>query len=246
MCHFICGVKNGNTFSKPLIGDCPITATSILPGVSCADAIAPDLFQSSPLMHQAEPPNFCAATVRRLAENCTSKWNSPGSEFAFALDCEGIAPHEEAGRIGGVHPVRGGAWQGSVGGGAESSSRGGGQPELAAELDEANGSSETAAMSLTGFMGSTTANRQILPFSCACVLAVVEVSNKPVRKSRRLIRSPRSRASEDRLAVKPAPGLILPLPAVRWLHSIRSSARLSTEDGMVKPSTLAVRRLMTS
>jgi hypothetical protein len=46
-----------------------VTASGILPGVKRADAAAaPDFFQSSPLTLEAEPPNFCAATARRLTE----------------------------------------------------------------------------------------------------------------------------------------------------------------------------------
>jgi hypothetical protein len=47
-----------------------VTATgSILPVVRRADtAAAPDFFQSSPLTLEAETPNFCAGTARRLLE----------------------------------------------------------------------------------------------------------------------------------------------------------------------------------
>jgi hypothetical protein len=45
-----------------------VTATGILPGVKLADAAAADVRQSSQLTLKAEPPNFCAATARRLME----------------------------------------------------------------------------------------------------------------------------------------------------------------------------------
>ena len=46
-----------------------VTATGIVPGFEGADtAAAPDFFQSSPLTPEAEPPNFCAGTARRLLE----------------------------------------------------------------------------------------------------------------------------------------------------------------------------------
>jgi hypothetical protein len=46
-----------------------VTATGIVPGFEGADtAAAPDFFQSSPLTLEAEPPNFCAGTARRLLE----------------------------------------------------------------------------------------------------------------------------------------------------------------------------------
>jgi len=45
-----------------------VTATGILPGVKLADAAAADVRQSSQLTLKAEPPNFCAATARRLLE----------------------------------------------------------------------------------------------------------------------------------------------------------------------------------
>jgi hypothetical protein len=46
-----------------------VTATGILPDVKLADAAAADVLQPSPLSpQQAEPPNFCGATARRLVE----------------------------------------------------------------------------------------------------------------------------------------------------------------------------------
>jgi hypothetical protein len=45
-----------------------LTATGILPGAKRADAAAVDVLRSSPLTHQAEPANFCAATARRRVE----------------------------------------------------------------------------------------------------------------------------------------------------------------------------------
>ena len=46
-----------------------VTATGIVPGFEGADtAAAPDFFRSSPLTLEAEPPNFCAGTARRLLE----------------------------------------------------------------------------------------------------------------------------------------------------------------------------------
>jgi hypothetical protein len=46
-----------------------VTATAILPDVKFPDvAAAADVLRSSPLTHQAEPANLCAATARRLLE----------------------------------------------------------------------------------------------------------------------------------------------------------------------------------
>jgi len=45
-----------------------VTATGIVPGLEGAEAVAPDLYQSSALTLKAEPRNFCAATARRLLE----------------------------------------------------------------------------------------------------------------------------------------------------------------------------------
>jgi hypothetical protein len=45
-----------------------VTATGILPDVKRAEAAGPGFLQSSQLTHQAEAPNFCAATARRLRE----------------------------------------------------------------------------------------------------------------------------------------------------------------------------------
>jgi hypothetical protein len=46
-----------------------VTATGILPGTKRGDAAAADVLQPSPLTpQQAEPPNFCGATARRLVE----------------------------------------------------------------------------------------------------------------------------------------------------------------------------------
>ena len=50
----------------------------------------------------AEPANFSTATARRLPEIARRNENSPGGRFASAFDCEGIAPDEESGKIGGV------------------------------------------------------------------------------------------------------------------------------------------------
>jgi hypothetical protein len=45
-----------------------VTVTGIVPGVKCADGAAPDFLKPWQLTHQPEPPNFCAATARRLME----------------------------------------------------------------------------------------------------------------------------------------------------------------------------------
>ena len=51
-----------------LVSAAALPVASVVPGVKPANAVAPDVFQSSPLTLEAEPANFCAGTARRLAE----------------------------------------------------------------------------------------------------------------------------------------------------------------------------------
>ena len=111
------------------------TATSILPDVKGADAAGSDFLHSSRLTPKIEPANFLRRDRPASFGDSTSKRHSPGGKFAFAFDCEGIAPDEEAGRIGGVSAGSRRRMARHCGRRCSGSSRSGGQPKLAAKLD---------------------------------------------------------------------------------------------------------------
>ena len=56
-----------------------VTATGILPGPKTADAAAADVLRSSPLTHQSEPTNFCAARVASLNSGAADALKSPAA-----------------------------------------------------------------------------------------------------------------------------------------------------------------------
>ena len=103
-----------------------VTATGIVPGLEGAEAVAPDLYQSSALTLKAEPRNFCAATARRLLEIARRNEIRREAKLPLLPIAKELRRMKKQERTGGVRAVRGGSWQGCVGSGAEASSRGGG------------------------------------------------------------------------------------------------------------------------
>jgi hypothetical protein len=136
-----------------------VTTTAILPGVkfpdvaAAADGLQPPPRTASSRTYESFRCNGSASFGNRLP-----KRTPPGSKFAFAFDCEGTAPDEEAGRTGGVRPVRGGPCQGGVGPVAQALSRSGRQPKLAAELD---GGCQLSKRGLQNSMGAILRARRV-------------------------------------------------------------------------------------
>ena len=113
-----------------------VTATGIVPGVKRADAAAsPGFFQSSQLTPEAEPPNFCAATARRLLE--ITRRNEIRREanlplLPIAKELRRMKKQEELEELERFEAVQGKAvWEEVL----KVSSGSGGQPKLAADLD---------------------------------------------------------------------------------------------------------------
>jgi len=93
-----------------------VTASGVLPGVKRADAAAaPDLFQSPSLTLEVEPGNFCAATARRLVEIALRNELRQEAKLPLLSVPKELRRMKEAGRTGGVRPIRGGLREGGVG-----------------------------------------------------------------------------------------------------------------------------------
>jgi len=107
-----------------------VTATgSILPGVKRADAAAaPDLFQSPPLTLEVEPGNFCAATARRLVEIALRNALRQEAKLPLLSVPKELRRMKKQEELEEFQPVRGGAWQGIVGGGAQARREAEGNP----------------------------------------------------------------------------------------------------------------------